>query len=88
MCWSNNLNLEPEHNFMLQFSLVGLLHTHCQSFPKTKIFLFYSVSDLGCTIVGLLQFEQRCPIQVPVLGHFGALQNIIVFQKQKKHKET
>ena len=34
------------------------------------------------TIVGLPRFEQRCPLQEPVLGHFGALQ--IVFQKKKK----
>ena len=34
------------------------------------------------TIVGLPGFEQRCPLQEPVLGHFGALQ--IVFQKKKK----
>ena len=80
MCWSNNLNLEPEHNFMLQFSLVGLLHTHCRSFPKTKIFLLYTVSGLGCTIVGLPQFEQRCPLQVPVLWHTSKL----CFKKKKK----
>ena len=34
------------------------------------------------TIVGLPRFEQRCPLQEPVLGHFDALQ--IVFQKKKK----
>jgi len=71
---------------MLQFSLAGLLHTHCQSFPKTKIFLLYTVSDLGRTIVGLLQFEQRCPLQVSVLGHSGALQNCVSKKKETRKR--
>ena len=40
------------------------------------------MSDLERAIEGLPRFEQRCPIQIPVLGHFGTLQ--IVFQKKKK----
>ena len=35
------------------------------------------VSDLDHTIAGLAWFEQICPLQIPFLGHFGALQ--IVF---------
>ena len=43
-----------------------------------------SVFDLERTIAGLPLFEQRCPLQKPVLGPFCALQ--IVFQKKKKKK--
>ena len=39
------------------------------------------MSDLEHTIAGLPRIEQRCLLQKPVLGHFGALQ--IVFQKKK-----
>ena len=45
-----------------------------------------SVSDLERTITGLPLFEQRSPLQKPVLGHFGTLQ--IVFQKKKKHRNV
>ena len=40
------------------------------------------MSDLEGAIAGLARFEQICPLQIAVLGHFGALQ--IVFQKKKK----
>ena len=73
MCRSNNLNWEPEHNFMLQFFLAGLLHTHCPSFPKTKIFLLHSVWTRGCHC----GIATRCPVQIHVLGHFGALQILL-----------
>ena len=42
------------------------------------------MSDPERAIAGLPWFEQRCHIQIPVLGHFGAIQ--IVFQK-KMNKE-
>ena len=41
-----------------------------------------TVSDLEHATAGLSWFEQICPLQIPVLGHFGPLQ--IVFQKKKK----
>ena len=41
-----------------------------------------AVSDLEPATMGLPRFEQRCPLQIPDLGHFAALQ--IVFQKKKK----
>ena len=44
------------------------------------------MSDLERTIAGLPLFEQRCPLQKPVLGHFCALQ--IVFQKKKKQRNV
>ena len=40
------------------------------------------MNDLEHAIEGLPRFEQSCPLQIPVLGHFGALQ--IVLQKKKK----
>ena len=40
------------------------------------------MSDLEGALSGFPQFEQRCPLQMPVLGHFGALQ--IVFWKKNK----
>ena len=45
-----------------------------------------ALSDLKRTIAGLPQFEQRCPLQIPVLGHFAALE--IVFQKKKKQRNV
>ena len=58
---------------MLQFFLAGLLHTHCPSFPKTKIFLLHSVWTRGCHC----GIATRCPVQIHVLGHFGALQILL-----------
>ena len=47
----------------------------------------WSLQDLNRSwgiseVARLLQFEQMCPLWIPVLGHLGALQ--IVFQKKKK----
>ena len=36
-------------------------------------------SDPECTIAGLLQFEQTCPLQILVLGHLNCV---------SKEKET
>ena len=37
------------------------------------------LSDPECTIVGLLQFKQTCPLQILVLGHLNCV---------SKEKET
>ena len=42
--------------------------------------------DLERAIAGLPKFEERCPLQIPVLvlGHSGSLQ-IIIFQKKQEN---
>ena len=40
------------------------------------------MSDVEHAIEGLPWFEQRCPLQIPLLAYFGTLQ--IVFLKKKK----
>ena len=63
------------------FYNVTLVHQklHCLKITKAEI---KRVTDQKRAIAGLLWFQQRCPLQVPVLGHFSVLQ--IVFQKKKK----
>ena len=45
--------------------------------PKHLTYVAYiPVSDLERAIAGLARFEQKCPLQNRLLGHFGALQKL------------